>query len=1105
MKLKAKWFVIFSLLAVMLLGATAAPAEAAPEERSQSLRAVVVCEETAGPEELARTLEKMEGVTVLCRYASLFSGVAVEAEEQELAALEELPGVAGVGLARRYECASSGTADAFPPEEGLKLMNADGLWEQGYTGDGTVIAILDSGLNTGHEAFADTSLMGSPALSREDVADFAQKGGTKGRYVSQRIPFAYDYYSQDDNVATTNGHGTHVTALAAGYAKGRAGRVTFRGAAPAAQILSMKIFPNGSGGGTDDTIILRALEDAWNLGADVVNLSVGTGAGFSGSDTMDGIYCRAFTQMAQSGVIICCAAGNTPAGVQTKGWGQPLPSGGYTDYSSACSPGTFYGALAVAAASRTDSGAAAMARYSAWGPGSGVHLTPALTAFGGPVTSAGAASAQQYRSDEGTSMASPYAAGSCAVLLQALRERGVTDKQEAAALARSLLASRSRVLAENELPVSPRRQGAGFIDLEDASSATLAVMNPFIELGESEDGRFTLPVTLRSLSDKPLSVSLDVQALTDDYQQRYGVWYSRMTPRDITSGVTVSGPPSVTVPAGGETTVTLHLTVSEPLRRELSEVYPNGFYVEGYVTAAGSGQAAHGAFLGYCGRWDAAPVLEPLDFRDVQDAAFRLAGGRDLTAERRSLPQDMEDCLTLLGADLGANLAFLAEEPGAVPEDGVLLGANAHAYGTHDDRRSALSVWSGNTAAGTLCLNLYTLRNAAGVVTLVSNRETGEIYSAAEELLLEKSGKNLFGPGIAPSASFAWEGTDARDRKLPAGTRVQVNVYAWLDGSEDVQAAYRANVRRDKPETYGWLLEDAYDAYRALSFPVVLDGAPPAAEASVSGSMLTVTVQDDQFTAYVSVLDGENVLLAHNAFFPDEAGTACTLTVDFSGREMPEKVYIRAEDYAANAAGYEVDVKALASGAASAPQKCAAVLLRDVPYDVWYHEAVDRVVGAGVMRSEADGFFMPSDSATRWAIVDALHRASGSPVPKLSLDDLPFHDIPSWAKYAEALCWAYEAGVVSGRADGAFYGTAGVTRQELAVMLYRCVKPSGEDGGSLSAFPDGSAVADWAREAVSWAVGEGLLRGDAMGRLNPNAGVTRAETAQMFMRFMERS
>lgn len=242
MKDQTKRITIFSLLAVLLLTAMTIPP--APPEASGPLRAVVLYEDAASPEETTRLLEETAGVTVLCRYESLFPGAAVEADARGLAALGALPGVAGVGLAQSYICASSSAGkDPLSPEEGLKLMDADGLWEQGYTGDGTVIAVLDSGLNTDHEAFADASLMESPALSREDVAEFARKGGTKGRYVSQRIPFAYDYYSRDDDVATTNNHGTHVTALAAGYVKDRAGHVTFRGAAPAAQILSMKIFP----------------------------------------------------------------------------------------------------------------------------------------------------------------------------------------------------------------------------------------------------------------------------------------------------------------------------------------------------------------------------------------------------------------------------------------------------------------------------------------------------------------------------------------------------------------------------------------------------------------------------------------------------------------------------------------------------------------------------------------------------------------------------------------------------------------------------------------------------------------------------------------------
>lgn len=387
---------------------------------------------------------------------------------------------------------------------------------------------------------------------------------------------------------------------------------------------------------------------------------------------------------------------------------------------------------------------------------------------------------------------------------------------------------------------------------------------------------------------------------------------------------------------------------------------------------------------------------------------------------------------------------------------------------------------------------------------VVSDPETGEVYDAREELLLEKSGKSSFSPEIVPSASFAWEGTDAREKPLPDGTLVQVDVYAWLDTDEDIQSAYRGNVRRTAPESYRWLLEDAYDAYRALSFPVTLDGAPPAAEASLNGSTLTVTVRDNQFVSYASVLDGSGKRLTESAFFQEEPGTPCTLSVSFSGNALPETVYVQTEDYAANTIGYEVDVKALASGETAPPKRCAAMLLNDVPPGAWYHQAVDYILEKGVMEPYRGQSFQPDASASRWEIVSALHRANGSPSSKLSVEDLPFHDVSSRAKYAKALCWAYEQGLVSGREDGAFYGTADVTRQELAVMLYRGLKASGTGSGSLTAFSDGSGVASWARDAVSWAVGEGLLRGSSDGRLNPDNSVTRAETAQILMRFLEK-
>lgn len=1105
---KAKWTIFFTLLAILLL---AVPARTL-EDTELPLRAVVLYEEGASPEQMEALLAGTDGVTLLCRYEAFFTGAAVEADAKALVRLSRLEGVSAVGLAEYYGCASASgdkEIEVFTSEECLAMMNADKPWKEGHTGDGTVIAVLDSGCNVSHEVFADGSLMESPALSKADIEAFAAKGGTKGAYVSSRIPFAYDYYSRDTGVSTTNHHGTHVTALAAGYAKSQSGETVFRGAAPGAQILAMKIFPNGSGGGTDDTIILRALEDAWNLGADIVNLSVGTGAGFSGSDTMNGLYCRAYTQMEESGVMICCAAGNSGANVCAKTWGRPLPAGGYTDYGSVCSPGSFYGVIGVGAAGRNNSGSLAAAEYSSWGPASGLHLDPALTAFGGPVTSAAAKEDDQYRVDAGTSMASPYAAGSLAVMLQAVRESGVTDRRQASDLARQLLESHTRLLEDggSGLPASPRRQGAGLVDLEAALSGALVVTEPLIELGENEEGQFTLPVALQNLSGHAMEVTLDVQVLTDDYIKQGDVFYSRMAPKDITSGVAISGNRSVTVPARGTAEASLELSVTAKLKEELAQVYPNGFYVEGYITAAAGDETVHGAFLGYCGDWNAAPVLEPTDFRDIQDAAYRLDGGAAISTDRKALPDNLDKYLDAANAALGANLPYIAAGRSERPEDGAALGFNGHANVPVNDERNAIpsrDTTALAAAGGVLCLDIYAQRNAAGAVMLVSDQETGEMYYAEEMLLLGKSSENSSGK-IGAAHTFAWDGTDAGEKPLPAGTKVRVDVCAWLDTDEAMQTAYSGNMHGKAPASYAWMLEPEYEKYRELSFPVTLDGAPPTAEASLDGTVLDLTIRDDQYTAYAAVRSADGRTLAECAYAPETPGEDCVLSVNFPGGKLPDTVYILLEDYATNTAGYELDLQALAKGGAALPALCAAALLSDVASSDWYHEAVDYIMGHGVMGANRDMAFQPDEKTTRWTIVSALYQAGGRPAASLEPEDLPFHDVSGYAGYMEELCWAYEKGLVSGRGGGAFYGTAGVTRQELALMLYRCAKLSGKDGasGNLSNFPDAGSVADWAADAMRWAVGAGLVRGNGAGKLAPEDRVTRAEAAQMLMRFME--
>jgi len=1093
-----------AFFAILLLTSASDAAEA-------PIRAVVFFEEDASPAAVEAALAELPEVSLLWRYGSLFSGAAVEAGPAGLQALEALEGVAGVSPVRQYAPASAGGEDAeLWSDAGLALMGAGDLWREGVTGDGTVIAVLDSGFNTAHEAFADASLTRSPAVGREDIAAYAQKG-TAGRYVSERIPFAYDYCHRDGDVSAASGHGTHVAALAAGYARREDGTVRIRGGAPGAQILAMKIFPDEPGGGADDAVILRALEDAWNLGADVINLSVGTGPGFSRDGALDGAYYRAFALLASEGVVVCCSAGNEESAAVYKTWTRPLPSGAYPDYGSVTAPASFRGAAAIASAGEEE-GRAVMADYSSWGPASGLHLAPALTAFGGPVVSAGAGGPEAYCGDYGTSMACGYASGLFAAALQALEERGAADRKEAARLAQALLESTARTLTdEGGAPLSPRKQGAGLMDLDAALASPAAFLNPLAELGGREDGRFTLRYTLKNLSDQAADYALTVRVLTDAYTEDGGTAYSLMSPLDITEGVSVAGPASVSVPAGGEAEIVFELAVRDRLRRELAEAYPNGFYVEGYVTAAGpeSGQAVHGTFLGFCGDWEAAPVLEAADFRDLQDESFRLAGEGHGPAGYNPL-QVPEPCLEGLGAELGANLAYLPAKGTADSWYGRLLGANGHAAGACSEARFAIPGWGSDgmhSLDRRLCLALYALRNAAGIAAVVSDGETGEIYYAAAETWAGKSTLDIRAARIGPSALFAWDGRDARGRALPGGTRARVDVYAWLDGGNAIREAFDRDVRRQDPSSFRCLLEERYDGWRVMSFPVTIDSEAPAVVSAALDpeGVLTLTVRDNEYLAYAAVTDEKGTVLVEEAFFPQEAGAEGTLKADLSGlASPPETLYVTVEDYASHITGY---VLTLPPPGEDGPPSCrpsARSVLRDANPSAWYWEAVDRAVCEGWMACSRERLFQPDRAAVRSEIVSALYQAAGRPAPRMSAGELPFTDLAELPEDLDALCWAYENELVSGRSDGTFGGGAGVTRQELAVMLYRWARLSGETApaGGLDAFSDAGTISGWAEEGAAWAAGRGLLQGSG-GQLRPRAGVTRAETAQVLLRLLE--
>ena len=164
----------------------------------------------------------------------------------------------------------------------------------------------------------------------------------------------------------------------------------------------------------------------------------------------------------------------------------------------------------------------------------------------------------------------------------------------------------------------------------------------------------------------------------------------------------------------------------------------------------------------------------------------------------------------------------------------------------------------------------------------------------------------------------------------------------------------------------------------------------------------------------------------------------------------------------------------------------------------WYHEGTAFCLKHELIDSFDGGFFRPEEAATRAAAVEALWRAFGKPAPDGAAEG--FTDLDGEASWADAARWAKARGVVQG-VDGAFLPDGALTREQLAVLLWRLsgAAPAADDT-LLSGFEDAAEVSYWAREALIWAVGNGLVNGKSASLLAPRDVVTRAEMAVILRR-----
>ena len=241
---------------------------------------------------------------ILESFTTVVNGFSAEVPYGQLKRLENLAGVLNVEIVNEYERPELEEPDMTGSVEQIKAAKA---WEEyGTVGENMVVGIIDSGVDPTHKDMVisdgiETALEES-SLEGEDLP---------GKYFSEKVPYGYNYFDHNDEILETGNtasqHGMHVAGTVA--ANGDVDEGGIKGVAPEAQLLALKVFGNDPNLQTTyGDIYVAAMDDAVKLGVDVLNLSLGSGAGFVNPESHEQ---KAVQRMKENGVVVSISAGNS--------------------------------------------------------------------------------------------------------------------------------------------------------------------------------------------------------------------------------------------------------------------------------------------------------------------------------------------------------------------------------------------------------------------------------------------------------------------------------------------------------------------------------------------------------------------------------------------------------------------------------------------------------------------------------------------------------------------------------------------------------------------------------------------------------------------------
>ena len=532
-----------------------------------------------------------------------------------------------------------------------------------------------------------------------------------------------------------------------------------------------------------------------------------------------------------------------------------------------------------------------MADFSSWGATTELTLKPEITAPGAGIYAAVPGNA--YESMDGTSMASPHAAGAMAIVQQALKARGMTDATQRKHMVDTLLMSTASIIYDsNGQPYSPRKQGAGLININDAvkTEGYLTVdgmIRPKLELGDdpAEKGVYTMTFKVHNTGKDTLYYDIQPIVLTDGtatYTNSDNEAFLTSSETAVALSHTFATnckDNRVAVPAGGEQEVTATVTLTNA-KEELKN-FENGAYVEGFVTlkqVAADGGKLEAAidlgipYLAFYGDWTKAPIMDSTDYWETLDGTESKAQAYMNTAFTTSAEGQID---TYLGDNNYATVPYFADHNAISPDN------------SNDMMDSLAGIYTG------------LLRNTKTLKYTITDQKTDEVYLEKTCDYVNKSIYSYDYYRIVPAgvnADYtgidAWYGTAKNNSKLPNNTKATVTIEATLPygdgGTKNLKNSW--------------------------SFPITIDNEDPhASNLKVTEAegryYLSLDVSDNQYVSAIVFYNLRNSDLLYGIKGFSETTPGLTTHVkEYDVTGMGETFGMIVHDYAGNSKNYTVKV-----------------------------------------------------------------------------------------------------------------------------------------------------------------------------------------------------